>query len=40
MYDDPTIGWQSVPAVALDALRDGELTLDELRERYPAEVQP
>jgi hypothetical protein len=38
--DDPTIDWQSVPAVALDAYRDGELTLAELRERYPAEVEP
>lgn len=38
--DDPTISWSEVPAVALDAFRDGELTLDELRECYPFEVTP
>lgn len=35
------IDLNGVPEVALDAFLDGELTLGELRERYPAhEVQP
>jgi hypothetical protein len=38
--NDPSIDWSSVPAIALDAYKDKELTLDELKERYPAEVQP
>lgn len=34
------VDFDAVPDVALDAFIDGELTWDELKERYPAEVTP
>jgi hypothetical protein len=34
-FDDDTIDWSFVPQVAQDALCDGEITLEFLRQRYP-----
>lgn len=31
------LDWDSVPEIALDAFIDGEISFDELRERYPAQ---
>lgn len=33
------IDWEAVPAVALDAFMDGDITVEELQARYPAKKE-